>query len=284
MKTKRNKAELAVIIVTHNSQLYLTKCLECLKDQTRQPDCIHIVDSGSTEIDYLAPYEKDPLIQLHISKENIGFCQGNNRGMAALPPTTDYVLFLNPDAFLTPSFIEKALIYLESSCAAKIGALTGLLAGYSMPHNQPTGLWDSTGIFRKWHGRWYDRDQGTPCNLKEYQEVEVVPAICGALMLCRRKALEEAALAPNEVMDASFYMYKEDIDLSLRLRRQGWKLALHPQLMAYHCRGWNKNRAKVPKYFRLLSARNEIKLHWRARSPYLLYSVCKYGCVSWLDF
>lgn len=279
----KGKPELAVMIVTHNSQLYLAKCLESLKQQTYLPTTIYLIDSGSTDCQYLTAYQQDPLIHLHLCKENVGFCQGNNIGMALLPSTTQYVLFLNPDAFLTPFFLEKALAYLDSPHASVIGGITGILAGYDIHRDQPTGLIDSTGIFRSWSGRWYDRNQGEPFAKVNVKEIELIPAICGALMLCRKQALDEVALTPHEVMDRSFYMYKEDIDLSLRLRRQGWELALYPELLAYHCRGWNRNRAKVPKHFRLLSARNEIKLYKRMRSPYVLYALCKYLAVRWLN-
>lgn len=103
-------------------------------------------------------------------------------------------------------------------------------------------------------------------------------------MLCRKKALDEVLLQGGAIFDPSFYMYKEDIDLSLRLRRKGWSLMYVPSLVAYHCRGWKKERKDVPKAYRLLSARNEMRLYARSGSPYVIYSALKYAAVKLLNY
>lgn len=275
---KESNAHCSVIIVTHNSQQHISKCIEALEKQTRVPDWIGIIDSGSTCTEYLSQYANQSNIFLHLSEENLGFCCGNNRGMAHLPDT-DYVLFLNPDAFLTPTFLEHALAYMELPTSHQVGALTGVLLGYKIQQDQPTGKIDSTGIFQSWYGRWYDRYQGEEAT--QYKLVsESVPAICGALMFCRKTALDSVLLSPHEVMDSTFYMYKEDIDLSMRLRQKGWQLMFLPDLIAYHCRGWQTDRSRVPKELRRLSARNELRLHARLYSPYVFYSLIKYGYVQ----
>ncbi len=110
------------------------------------------------------------------------------------------------------------------------------MLGFDIQKKKPTGLIDSTGIFRSHWGRWFDRSQGQPYIPSYSWQSENVPALCGALMFCRRQALEQILLSPQEVMDQRFFMYKEDIDLSLRLRHQGWTLKFNPYLVAYHCR------------------------------------------------
>lgn len=275
--------EIAIIIVTHNSELYLPQCIASLQKQTFPSSRIILVDSGSASQDYLKCYESYPNISLCLLQENVGFCEGNNRGISQLSPETNYVLFLNPDAFLTPSFLEEAVRCMELDENASVGALTGLLLGYDIQKGQPTGYIDSAGIFRLWYGRWYDRGQGEPEHTRVFSCGDV-PAICGALMFCRKEALDQVVLGLHQVMDPSFYMYKEDIDLSLRLRRQGWRLLFLPHLIAYHCRGWKKNRSQVPKDFRLLSARNEMRLYARLFSPCWFYSALKYASVKLFNF
>lgn len=261
----------------------MPSCLNSLKAQSFPPNQIIVVDSGSRETAYLEPYRKDPLIWLHLARKNIGFCQGNNLGISYLRPPCKYVLFLNPDAFLTPSFAEQAIAQMEEPASQQIGALTGVLLGYEGDRQQPTGKIDSTGIFRTWYGRWYDRNQGDAASSLVQGKKEEVPAICGALMFCRWQALQSVALAPSIVMDPAFYMYKEDIDLSLRLRQQGWSLVFNSDLMAYHCRGWKKKRSEIPRLFRLLSARNEMRLHARFKSPCYFYSLLKYVAAKGFD-
>ncbi|WP_068470745.1 glycosyltransferase family 2 protein [Candidatus Protochlamydia phocaeensis] len=272
----------SVIIVTHNSQAYLPACLDALRKQTCLPDQVIIVDSGSTESDYVAACSQDSYMQISLQKENVGFCKGNNIGFSYVPLHTDYVLFLNPDAFLGPTFIEQAKAYMELPQSAHMGALSGLLLGYDVKQNKPTGLLDSSGIFRTWYGRWYDRGQGQEAGCQPVHP-EAVPALCGALMFCRYRALQDVCLEPFQVMDPTFYMYKEDIDLSLRLRRKGWELWMLPHLWAYHCRGWQRDRSKVDKRLRLLSAKNEMRLYARFKSPCYFYSALKYLSVKAFD-
>lgn len=277
---KSLKPTCSVIIVTHNSQAVIPACLQALLAQTHPPGQIVIVDSGSAQTDYLTAYASHPTIQLDLQKENIGFCQGNNQGLSHVPAETDYILFLNPDAFLTPTFIQEALALMEQPSCSHVGALSGLLWGYDQWQKSPTGRLDSAGIFRTWYGRWYDRGQGNPYQEGQYNQIEAVPALCGALMFCRHEALKSVLLGPHQVMDPSFYMYKEDIDLSLRLRRKGWALYFCPHLLAYHCRGWQKDRSQVPRHFRLLSARNEMRLYVRLFSPCYFYAALKYLVVK----
>lgn len=271
----------AVIIVTHNSQQCISKALKGLQDQTRPPSQIIIIDSGSDDTAYLQSYAKDPLITLHCVKKNIGFCAGNNIGFSyADPQLASFILFMNPDTFLSPQFLEMAVDLMQKTEYARVGALSGLLLGYDLSKDQPSGRIDSTGIFQKWFGKWYDRNQGDLYDSTRAMTEQEVPALCGALMLCRLEALRETELAPSTVMDPTFFMYKEDIDLSLRLQKQGWKLLFNPKLVAYHCRGWQKQRSQVPRSLKILSAKNEVRLHYRLKSPYLLYSLLKYVSVK----
>jgi len=265
--------KVAVIIVSFNSEGCLSKAVEHLHNQSRLPERIIIVDSASKDVGYLKNLKAEVLYQ----NENVGFCKGNNIGYAAAHDC-NVILFLNPDAFLTTTFLEKALEKLVSK--PKIGALSGPLLGYDLSKAAPSGKYDSRGIFQSFYGKWYDRSQGDALKVHPLKDEEV-PALCGALMLCRREALQDIVLRNREVFDESFYMYKEDIDLSLRLRKAQWKILYSPSLIAYHCRGWSKNRKKVSKKFRLLSARNECRIHWRNSQPVALaYSAVKYAAVK----
>lgn len=283
IQNKNSFASCAVIIVTHKSQLYLETCIQALKKQTQLAHQLIIVDSGSPDTRYLQAYAEDPMITLHLVKDNIGFCQANNLGMSLVDSTCQYVLFLNPDAFLTPTFLAQAVQIMQKPNSQKVGALSGILLGYHIQDQQPTGTIDSTGIFRTWYGKWYDRAQGVSYHPKHDQKIENVPALCGALMFCRMEALKSVEFAPHIVMDPSFYMYKEDIDLSIRLRKKYWVLQFNPALIAYHCRGWKKDRSQVPRHLRLLSAKNEMRLYVRLKSPCLFYSVLKYLAVKGLN-
>lgn len=275
----------AVIVVTHNSERHIDKCMACIANQTHAPAQVILVDSGSAQREYLHPYRSLPGVQVIFADKDIGFCRGNNIGLKEVLSEVEFLFFLNPDAFITPTFIAKAVAFMLDGKNVRCGAITGTTAGYCMETDSPTNLYDSTGVFSKWWGRWYDRGQGEPLNPNLYNNIEAIPAICGAVFFCRHAAAKEVMLPRGELFDSRFYMYKEDIDLSHRLKRQGWELMFVPGLLAYHCRGWNRHRRSMPKKMRLHSAYNELRIHWRQKSLIpLLYSTMKYWAVKCFNF
>lgn len=274
----------SVIIVTYNSEKHLPKAVECLQKQTVAPKNIIIVDTGSSDRTYLDPYREMEEVTVTLAEPESGFCVGNNVGMGHVPKGTDYVLFLNPDAFLSPRFIERAIAFLENSDHKQYGAVTGTTLHYDIESDAPTGKVDTTGVFFHWYGHWYDRGQGEPYQPEKYQQPEEIPAICGAIFFCRMKALNTVRINGQEVFDSSFHMYKEDIDLSIRLRKQGWKLLFLPHLIAYHCRGWDPERKRMPRQMRLNSAWNEFRIHLREMAPVKwAYSSAKYAAIKLFD-
>lgn len=274
-------ANVAVIIVTNNSEKHIDKCMECLRAQTHPPSQIILVDSGSSNYEYLQKFASLTNTKIVIGEKGIGFCKGNNLGLVHVSNSTDFLFFLNPDAFITPTFIQKAIDFMNEEKNTGCGALTGTTLGYCIEKDLPTGLYDTTGIFRTWWGRWYDRGQGRPHDPNVYSLSEPIPAICGAVYFCRYTAAQKVMLSQNELFDQRFYMYKEDIDLSLRLKKQNWQLMFVPHILAYHCRGWNPNRKKMAKKMRLHSATNELRIHWKQKAPIpLLYSLLKYCAVK----
>lgn len=266
---------LSLIVITHDSAQVIGRCVEAIDSQSRAADQVIIVDSGSVDPAYLDEYRKKKQYQIHL-RDNIGFAAANNFGLRCISGTSRYILFINPDTLMEPDTIERAIDSLETNRSAAI--VSGRLKGYDVASAAPTGLLDSTGVFRTWYGRWYDRGQGLP-DRDNFRQRQQVPALCGAFMLCRSEALE--AERP-EVFDESFFMYKEDIDLCLRLRKKGWCLQYDPTIELFHGRGWSRSRKKVAYRTRCLASRNEIILNLKHRSPYLLWSVCKYMLVRLL--
>jgi GT2 family glycosyltransferase len=272
---------IAVVIVTYNSDKFLSNCLTALEQQSRRPDQVVIVDSGSTNIAYLKRADESTLQCSVVLESNVGFAAGCNIGWN-LSRDYEFVLFLNPDAFLTPDFLSHAVQYLKEGGNEKVGMMTGTLLGYDIELDRPTGLVDSTGVMHTWYGQSIDRDQGKAISvLEKYHRPNPIPAICGAVLLARNAVLNALA-KKNGLFDPDYFMYKEDIDLSWKAAHAGWTLIHHPGLTVYHCRGW-KGRHAVSRKMRMLSARNDIKLFVRFHSPYLVYALLKYGLVWAFD-
>ena len=269
----------AVIIVTHNSQDVLPRCVDALSQQTVPTDII-LVDAGSKDTTYLNAYLNKANIQVLLN-DNIGFSRANNQGYQAVSQAVKYILFLNPDAFLTEDALRNTLHCIENN--KRIGCVGGRLLGFDNTSNRPTGRIDSTGVLRKWYGCWYDRSQGEK-DTGQHRMQEDVPALCGAFLFCRQALLTELAQGmsnKNNVFDPDFFLYKEDIELCLRIRKLGWRLVYNPAIQVYHCRGWQKERQQVPYQQRLTAARSELILYTKHPSLYILWAVFKYLLVRW---
>jgi len=224
-----------------------------------------------------------------VLESNVGVCAGNNIGWR-LAREFDYVLFLNPDAFLAPDFIEAAVVYMEGN--PKVGMVTPSLLRYDIDRMVPLETIDTTGVVRDWRGLIVERDAERPAErLRQYRVPNRIPWLCTAAAMGRRQALEaivesgkrgESGESGDQLFDESFYMYKDDTDVSWRVRRAGWSIMHHPALRGYHCRGW-QNRKAMSRRSRLLAARNEIKMCVKNRSPFAAVGLVKYALVRLFD-
>ena len=266
---------LSVIIVTHNSAQVIDRCIESLDKQLVAVNRVIIVDSGSNETSYLDAFQNKTGCEVHL-KENIGFAAANNLGILQIEGSEEYVCLMNPDTFLESDSLERSLAILSER--QEIAILTGRLKGFDLERGRPNGLLDSTGIFRAWYGRWYDRGQGLK-NEGNFLVEEAVPAVCGAFMVCRMGALRQEL---PHVFDESFFMYKEDIDLCLRLRKKGWTILYTPEVEVSHARGWSKNRRDISFETRCLASKNEVRLTLKHHSPFLIWALLKYLAVRLL--
>ena len=266
--------QVSVIIVTHNAEKHLDHCYRAIEAQSIKPAEVIIVDSGSSDKSYLGPYKKKENC-LVTEIENIGYGPANNIGLSLIHEQSSFVVILNPDTFLEKNFISKALDIAQKN--KNYAIITGTLSGYSITDNEATGRIDSTGIYRKWYGRWYDRGQGKSINTFELPEASSVPAVCGALMFCRMDALKSEL---PQVFDENFFLYKEDIELCLRIRKKGWNLHYSPDLDAYHCRGWGERRSDIKRSLKIISSLNEIKMYKKHGSPYIGWALAKYILVK----
>jgi GT2 family glycosyltransferase len=105
-------------------------------------------------------------------------------------------------------------------------------------------------------GRAFDRGMGGPAEGRFLTPADVDGA-CMACALFRREALLQARDGAGEILDSRFFAYKEDVDLSWRLRRAGYRIRYLPEASATHERGWREGRRReIPVWIRRLSLRN----------------------------
>lgn len=233
MSLNNPKLYIGFITYSESTVKYLPYFLSSFKEQTFQDFKILAVDATEIEDDNLKILRSHPEIEIISAGINYGFAKGFNQLIReAKKQGADYFLALNPDMIFEPDMIEK--LYEAVSSDENIAAVQPKILKWDFENKKKTDTVDSYGlVIDKFH-RFFDREQGK-IDHKKYREVEEIFGFTGAAVLFNLKALEDIRFE-NEYFDELMFMYKEDCDLSYRLRLAGWKIILAPAAVAYHDR------------------------------------------------
>ncbi len=266
---------ISIIIVSHNSEDFIETNIKFLEEQTYKNFELILVDSGSSNPETVEKVLKKSSIlnKLFVKESNLGFAKANNLGLTHISLNSDITIFLNPDAFLPNKFLDDLSIIMNEKSIYEV--LTGKLIRYDISSHKSTEIIDSAGIFRTWFGRWYDRGQGE-IDQNQYSSniIEQVPAICGALLICNSSVIKRVINNRDLFFDDSFFMYKEDIEVSRYLNRIGFRLGYSDRLTAFHCRGW-QNRSEMSLLAKQLSAKNDVTVAIRYSKRSLPFALLK---------
>jgi GT2 family glycosyltransferase len=240
--------DLTVSIVSTDDAATLRKCLQALQGRISKDLHyeIYVVDNASAfEVSRMLK-EAFPTVKVINNKERKGFSENHNKVIGA--SSSKYVLILNPDVIIKDGYVEFLIGVMAADSRA--GCVSGKLL-------RPDGRTiDSTGHIIYRNRTTADRGQNE-IDTGQYDKQEEVFSTCAAAMLCRREMLEDTKLF-GEYFDESFSLYKEDIDLCWRARLRGWKIVYDPKAIAYHLRGWGKDktRGSIPLFIRRHSYKN----------------------------
>jgi len=242
----------SVSIVTWNSLQFLPHCLKFLRNQQQIAYEIIIVDNGSTDgtVEYLRQQSDIQLIEL---SHNTGFCAAHNKAISIA--SGQYILVLNPDIFMTPTFLAYMVKAIELD--ENIGQVSGkLYRVYTPDEIEQSKIIDSTGLYFTPNQRHRDRGAGE-IDKGQYDAIEFIFGVSGAAALYRYEALEDV-MVQGEYFDEDFFSYREDADLSWRMQIMGWKALYMPQAVAYHVRSVRQdhNRRKISAQINRHSVKN----------------------------
>ncbi len=273
------KKSIVSIYVSHFNEDCIKKFSDRHKDELGKE--VFLINSSSSSID--AEYFPD--FEVIEAGGNVGFSSANNIGIKQAGfVDPDYFLIINPDVFLPPAWLKNVMAEIDGLRCSDVGIFTVPLFGYNFESDSSTGLVDGLGIEHSWYGRWFDISQGADVSSIDTASVPYeVSAACGALMIIHKDVIYELLEQDGFVFNESYFMYKEDIELSIRVRLLGKKILLIPSAPVYHCRGWGKDRSSSSYWARVLSARNEFKMHLKFHKCFLPYSVLKYFYVRFLE-
>ena len=210
--------DVTVVIVNWNGGELLADCLRHLGSQTVLPKKIHIVDNASTDtsIDNLVSCVRT---EIHKMPSNLGFAAANNFSLQLCD--TEFIVFLNPDAFPAPDWLEQLKIAADRfPDAAAFGSR-------QLQHHDAAVI-DGVGDSYHLSGLVWRTGYGS-FDLEHDHQVREIFSPCAAAALFRTDVLKKL-----NGFDEDYFCYVEDVDLGFRLRLAGYKALYVPDAIVQH--------------------------------------------------
>lgn len=240
--------KLSVIIVNYNVRAYLEQCLRTVFEAMKGIDGeVYVVDNLSTDGSVEMVREKFPDVVLIANTENVGFSRANNQAIRL--SKAEYVLLLNPDTVVGEDVFRKVIAFMDAHPKAgglgvkmidgtgtflpesKRGLPTPAVAFYKIIGL--TRLFPHSETFGRYHLGHLPEDGTAPIEI-----------LSGACMFLRKETLDKVGL-----LDESFFMYGEDIDLSYRITLGGYENWYYPEARIIHYKGESTKKSSVNYVF-----------------------------------
>ncbi|MBK8484568.1 MAG: glycosyltransferase [Saprospiraceae bacterium] len=236
--------KISVIIVNYNVRHFLEQCVASVRRALHSLQGeILVFDNASVDDSVLMLRQHFPDVHCIESKTNLGFSKANNA--AAKLAKGEYVLILNPDTVLPEDCLIRCLEFLDAHPDA--GALGVKMVdgqGKFLPESKRgfPGFWVS---FCKMIGLYKLFPASSIFNgyymghLKE-NETNEVDVLTGAFMMMRKELWEKV-----DGLDEDYFMYGEDIDLSYRIQKAGYKNYYFPSTTIIHYKGESTSKGSL---------------------------------------
>jgi GT2 family glycosyltransferase len=213
----------AIILLNWNTPVHTANCINSLLTYcNKELFDILVTDNGSTDGSLSLLKAQFPDLVYIENKENLGFAEGNNRGLVYnMEKGYSYSLIMNTDTLVDEDIITKLTAHLDEYMAA-----AAVQPAIYWMHNK-TQIWNGRGLFNPVLGlTYFDKPPAAPDDPDTYKKAKWLTGCC---MLVRNSALTKTGL-----FDKRFFLYYEDSDLSFRLRGRGYELHYLPSCKMYH--------------------------------------------------
>lgn len=236
--------QLSIIIVNYNVRYFLEQALLSVRNACVGIESeVFVVDNNSVDDSVSMVSKKFPEVNLIVNNDNVGFSKANNQ--AIRQAKGKYILLLNPDTVVEEDTFSKCIAFMERT--PKAGALGVKMidgSGVFLPESKRgfpnpwvafcktfglSKLFPKSKLFNHYHLGYLDKD--------EVHEIEV---LAGAFMLLRKSVLDKIGL-----LDEAFFMYGEDIDLSYRVIKGGYKNYYFPDTTIIHYKGESTKKGSL---------------------------------------
>ncbi|WP_195741990.1 glycosyltransferase family 2 protein [Methylobacillus flagellatus] len=220
---KKLDLSVAIVFVNYNTSDQIISCIYSLREERYSK--IIVVDNASPDDCPECIVEEFPDVVLIKSEKNLGFGEGCNIGKDWVIVNTDceYIFFLNPDTLVEPGLLQ--LLH-DGFFSPEVGLVTPRI----------TMMGDGLDIL--WYGggymNWLTGSARVPgCGLSAVSKIALedrfVEFASGCAFMIRRSVLEECG-----GFDPRYFMYEEDVELSLRVISYGYKIYYMPKAVVRH--------------------------------------------------
>lgn len=239
--TASGAAELAVVIVNYNTGDYLERCLASL--QARRGDIeidVLVIDNASHDGSHTKAIAAHPWARLIENRENVYLSPAWNQGIRETD--APYVLLLNPDTeWWVGTLADYVAVARAHPRAGIVGPMVRNTDGTVYPSGRPIpSVIDAMGhaflgpfasgnrFSRRYRMEGWDRSTE--------RDVDWVSGCC---MLLPREVFDDVGM-----LDESFLLYGEELDLATRLRDAGWSVLFTPNVEILHALGVSTGRSR----------------------------------------
>lgn len=225
--------DLSIIIINWNTRKLLLQTIASVYANSPEPYTLEIivVDNNSADGSQAALAETYPAVTLIANSDNRGFGPANNQGLELAKGR--YSLLLNSDTIVQPNSLKRIITFMEAHpqvglCGIQVLNLDGTFQGsYADYLSLRKEFLIVTALGRRLFNPFYPS-----YGPADSQESKPVDTIQGAFMFARTDALRKIG-----GLDEQFFMYGEENDLSLRLRKQGWQTYYLAEATVVHLGG-----------------------------------------------
>jgi len=280
--------DLAVVIVTWNVRDLVLAALRTLQDDLDAcgPAAeTWVVDNASADGTVEAIRARFPQVKVIASTVNLGFARGNNLGMrtigfgANVPADSlpHAVFLLNPDTLIQPhavrtlydtlmadpqvGIVGARLAYEDGSFQHSAFRFPGVIQACYDLFPLPARFYE-TPLNGRYPRRLYDSNIPFP-----------VDQVLGATMMIRREVIRQTGM-----FDEQFFMYCEEIDWCMRVRRAGWDIRCVPTARITHLGGKSTSQVRPESFFNLWQSRFRLyEKHYAPLKVALLRQVVRLG-------
>ena len=275
---------IAIQTPLYRSSQYLPMLLKGLKEQAFLDWTFYAVENSgdvNEQARVKALLEQSGIAyEFFVSETNLGFADGHNFLMQK--HTAEFILLLNEDAYLGAEHLARCVSRFEAD--ANCAAVAGAVYRWGVPVNQAEILTEDTfvdtlALHYNCLAHVVDVCAGVPKRdaADFLREAKRVWGVSGAVSMFRRSYIEAAS--PERLMFyPHFFMYKEDVDLAIRLFRRGYTTWFDPEIVSFHRRSIKapkgirariEDERKRPAHLRRAMYRNQ----WRIYVSHLSFAL-----------